>query len=237
MNKMILRRGALSCIHKNFSRCRSISMSSTNSKEDSKNLPSRKLYMELTERAHLDEQLSRSGRKPFEVLLEKPIIVKNFFISELESEEIKYPEVLSKQKIDKWKMINANVSKHLIKNIKTIDQLENLKQMNLFGYNIPKEFGGQEYSHTECALAGEVEAQNVAVAMLLNAHRLVSKAICDHGTDEQCAKYLPKLANGELIGTVAFQEWSKVNRQGFNTLAEVDDENDENWCLNGNSNI
>ncbi|XP_055313012.1 complex I assembly factor ACAD9, mitochondrial-like [Sitodiplosis mosellana] len=229
---MILRRSALSCVRTNYCRCRWISMSLPTANEERKNLPSRRLFDDLTERRFIDEQLSRSGRKPFEVMLEKPIVVKNFFISELESEEIKYPEVLSKQQLEKWKATNGNIAEQLTKNVKLSQQIESLKKMNLFGYNIPKEFGGQEYSYTERALASEVEAQNLAVGLLLNAHRLVCTAICENGTNDQCAKYLPKMATGEMIGTVAFQEWNNMERQGLNTKAEYDDD-DEQWCLNG----
>lgn len=229
---MILRRGALLCVRTHRCRCRLISMGASMANENRKNLPSRELFVNLTERRYIDEQLTRSGRKPFEVMLEKPIVVKNFFISELESEEIKYPEVLSKQQLDEWKVTNAKIAEQLTKDIKSSERIESLKRLNMFGYNIPKEFGGQHYSYTERALAAEVETQNLAVGLLLNAHRLVSMAIWEHGTVEQCKKYLPKLATGNLIGTMAFQEFNNFDRQGFNTKAEFDDDN-EQWCLNG----
>lgn len=233
---MILRRGVLSCVRTHFCRCRSISMSSPKANEDRRNLPSRKLFIDLTERAYIDEQLSHSGRKPFEVMLEKPIIVKNFFVAELESEEIKYPQVLTKQQLDQRKANNENIAKHLTKDIVTGDQLDSLKKLHLFGYNVPKEFDGLDYSFTERSLAGEVEAQNIALALALNAHRLVCMAICEHGTNEQCVKYLSKLATGDAIGTVAFQEWNKIEKQGLNTKAEYE-EDDEQWVLNGNNNV
>lgn len=227
---MILRRGASICVRTNICQCRWISMSLPKENVDRRNLPSRKLFSELTTKAHIDEQLSHSGRKPFEVMIEKPIIVKNFFISELECEEINYPKILSKEQIEKWTETNTNIAEQLTKC--TSEQFDCLKKFNIFGYNIPKEFGGQCYSHTERAWASEVETQNLGIGMMLNAHRFVCTAIDENGTDEQCAKYLPKLATGELIGSVAFQEWNKINRNGFNTKAEYDDD-DEVWCLNG----
>lgn len=227
---MILRRGASICVRTNICQCRLISMSLPKANEDRKNLPSRKLFAELTTRAFIDEQLSRSGRKPFEVMLEKPIIVKNFFVSELVSEDIKYPTVLSKEQLEEWKETNTNIAEQLTKC--TNDQFDSLKKLNLFGYNIPKEFGGQGYSHTERALSSEIETQNLGIGMMLMAHRLVCTAIDENGTDEQCTKYLPKMATGKLIGSIAFQEWNKINKQGLNTKAEYDDDSEE-WCLNG----
>lgn len=229
---MILRRGALLCVRTNYCRCRLISMSPSMTNENRKNLPSRELFVNLTERRYIDEQLTRSGRKPFEVMLEKPIVVKNFFISEIESEEMKYPEVLSKQQLDEWKVKNSQIAEQLTKSINTNEQIASLKQMNLFGYNISNEFGGQNYSYTERALTSEVETQNLAIGLLLNTHRLVCMAISEHGTVKQCKKYLPKLANGDLIGTIAFQESKNLDELELNTKAEYDDDNGQ-WCLNG----
>lgn len=199
-----------------------------------KDLPSRKLFQQLTEKDHLDERLTRSGRKPFELMQEKPIVVKKFFISEIESEEFKYPELLSHNDLDRWKKTNEKISKCLPKPDETIeiDQIDALRKLNLWGYNVPKEFGGQNYTHTELSLANETEIQNIGIAIALNAHRLVCEAITINGNNEQLTKYLPKLANGEFIATTAFQEWNSVEQTGLNTRAEYDEEN-ENWCLNG----
>lgn len=231
---MILRKSALSCVRTNICQCRSISVTAFRTKDDRKNLPSRELFLQLTAKAHIDQQLARSGRKPFEIMVEKPIIVKNFFISEVESEEITFPVLINDETIKNWKQTNKKISKHLAKNITKNgnNQLDTLKEYNLFGYNVPKEYGGQEYSQTERSLASESESQNIAIAMALNGHRLVCQAITANGTEDQCAKYLPKLASGELIGTTAFQEWNDSKQTDLNTRAEYD-EYDEEWCLNG----
>lgn len=240
---MILRKSALLCFRTNNCQCRSISMSLRKLSEEKSsavghvakgNLPSREYFQQLTDRNFIEEQLVRSGRKPFEVMLEKPIVVKHFFISELESEEFKFPEVLAQSDYDQWKKMNEDIAQHLPKPNEVIgaDQLNALKKLNLFGYNVPKEFGGQNRSVTELSLASETENQNIAVAITLNAHRLVCETIKQNCTTAQCAKYLPKLASGELIATTAFQEWNSIEQTDFNTRAEYDDEYDE-WCLSG----
>lgn len=229
---MISRRNVLTCIRtKIHHQCRLISMSAPKSSDDRKQLPSRKLFQDLTEKAYIDEQLTQSGRKPFEAMVEKPIIVKNFFISEIKSEEIIFPQMISMNKFNEWIATNSQIANSLT-NINSTNTLDTLKKLNVFGYMIPKMFGGLGCTHTECALAAETETQNVTTSMILNTHRLVSMILCEHGNDEQCKNYLPKLATGQLIGTIAFQEWNEFDAIDCKTRAEYDDD-EEQWCLNG----
>lgn len=81
-------------------------------------------------------------------------------------------------------------------------------------------------------LASEAEGQNVSVAMALNAHRLVCEAINEYGTKEQSTKYLRKLANGDIIATTAFQEWTRDEIAANQSIAEYDGEKQQ-WRLNG----
>lgn len=237
---MISWRGVSCRIRNKIFGCRFISKKSINPNEDRKrkNLPSRKLFEELTEKLYLDEQISRSGRRPFEVLVEKPIIVKRFFLSEKDAEDFQYPEVMSENEADKWKHVNSQTSNFFAQCIEYDEEgissptYDALKRMHLFGCNVPKEFGGQGYTHSQLTLTNEMESQNVVAAMVLNFHRLVCETISEIGTEKQCTKYLPKLATGELIGTVAFQEWNSSDQMGLSTRAEYDDDNHE-WCLNG----
>ncbi|XP_031639618.1 complex I assembly factor ACAD9, mitochondrial-like [Contarinia nasturtii] len=231
---MILRRGVVSCTRTNMYRYRSISISSKQfSVDDRKNLPSRKLFEELTEKAYMQEKFRSSGRKPFETLVENPIIVKRFFAKELQCEEIVYPELMTKENSNEFNKTTSKIMEYLKEtNTHESKQFETLKQLKLFGSNIPKDYDGQEYTNTERALIGEIETENVSVAMILNAHRLVSSTIYDFGTDQQRDKYLPKLASGEIVGTIAFKEWNASETLALNTRAEYENE-DGLWYLNG----
>lgn len=237
--KMILRWNLISRVYTKFSSCRPISFSSVQLNENRrKNLPSRRLFDELTEKASLDENLSRSGYKPFQAMDENPIIVKKFFISDISKENIEYPDAFTASEFEQWTAINNEITECFSKNIVYDENgfhpsvYKMFKDKGLLGYSIPKSFGGQELSHTQTIFASEVEAQNIAAAFALNAHRMVSAAITEIGTDEQCAEYLPKLAEGVLIGTIAFQEWNDIHKIGLNTRAEYDEEQ-EKWYLNG----
>lgn len=237
---MILLRSCYPCIGIRLCSFRSISTSRKHRTNDDlrKKLPSRKYYEELTENVYMHKQIAQSGRRAFENMVEYPIVIKKFFISDVNEEDIKYPDVLSTAEFDRLKQINAQKLDYFSKRVECSANgfppsvYEAFKKMNLFGYNIPKGYGGEGLTHTQCTFAGEIEAYSIDAAVALHQHRLVCATITDIGTPEQCAKYLPKLANGDIIGSTAFQEWNDVNKIGLNTRAEYDDD-DEEWCLNG----
>lgn len=215
---------------------RSISKSATQFNEDRrKKLPSRKYFEDLTENVYMQKKMARRSRRAFESMVENPIVVKKFFISDVKDDDIKFPEVMSKNDLD----INVQLSDYFTNHIECTENgfapsvYETFKNEKLFGINVPMEYGGREFSHTRCTFASEIEAHNINAALALNHHRLVCTAITEFGTGEQCAKYLPKLANGDTIGTTAFKEWNvDVTKVRWNTQAEYDDDNEE-WCLNG----
>lgn len=184
------------------------------------------------------DDLFAKNRRPIEPLLEEPVIAKNFFISEVDSEQMLYPEVISKDELDALIKLNQEVSDFIEPRIefdgKGISNSvnESFKKIGLYGYNVPKEFGGQGFIYTETIMASEAEGQNVSVAMVLNAHRLVCGAINEFGTEEQRIKYLPKLAKGDLIATPAFQEWTREDIVANRTTADYDSDKQQ-WRLNG----
>lgn len=236
---MILLRSTVSCVRIKFCHLRSISINTTQLNEDRRRkLPSRKHYEELTENVYMQSQMSRGGRRAFELMVENPIVVKKFFISDVKDGDIKFPDVLSKNDFDHLKNASAQISDYFTNCIEydgngfSSSVYETFKDRKLFGYNVPMEYGGQGLTHTQCTFASESEAHNIDAALALNNHRLVCTAITECGTAKQWAKYLPKLANGDIIGSTAFQEWNDVEKIGLNTQAEYDDD-DEEWCLNG----
>lgn len=66
----------------------------------------------------------------------------------------------------------------------------------------------------------------------MNAHRQACEIIARFCSSEQRAKYLPRLATGELVATVAFDEWNENELKMVNTLADFNEDEDE-WCLKG----
>jgi alkylation response protein AidB-like acyl-CoA dehydrogenase len=81
--------------------------------------------------------------------------------------------------------------------------LEALAELGAFGIKIPKRFGGQEFSQFEyqqlAILCGSVDA---SLTVLLSAAQSIGvpEPLRLFGTEEQKAKYLPRLARGEISG-------------------------------------
>lgn len=148
-----------------------------------------------------------------------PPVIKEFFVGEIHEGHFPFLEVVEKDHLDKFfkdRQFNTN---YFLEQTKDAASLENLKQLGAFGYDVPQEFRGRGYSCTETALNAEIEAESLRVNNILNPHRLVTQIISQFGSDQQKSRYLRKLAEGELIGTVAIFENQPAEDQPFNTRA------------------
>ena len=87
---------------------------------------------------------------------------------------------------------------------------ENLKKLaaaDLFGINIPTQFGGIDADRFSFVLTIEEIARACAsTALIFVAHSFVSQGILIAGSDEQKKKFLPLLAKGEKLGAFAVHE-------------------------------
>jgi acyl-CoA dehydrogenase family member 9 len=113
--------------------------------------------------------------------------------------------------------------------------LRELKEMGLFGMNIPESYGGLGLSHSVYArMAEEASGFDYAVAVTLGAHQSIGlKGILLAGTEEQKKKYLPRLATGELVAAFALTEpGSGSDSQAMKTKAELT-EDGNSYVLNG----
>jgi glutaryl-CoA dehydrogenase len=83
-----------------------------------------------------------------------------------------------------------------------------LGQMGLFGVTLPEAYGGSEASSVAYGLiAREVERVDSGYRSAMSVQSsLVMHPIYAYGSDEQKAKYLPKLAAGELVGCFGLTE-------------------------------
>ena len=80
-----------------------------------------------------------------------------------------------------------------------------LSEMGIAGLLVPEEYGGAGLEILELALACEI-AGGAALPGALLEHSLVGHAIALGGSAEQKKRWLPALASGETIGTVALGE-------------------------------
>ncbi|GAA0214653.1 acyl-CoA dehydrogenase family protein [Saccharothrix mutabilis subsp. mutabilis] len=87
------------------------------------------------------------------------------------------------------------------------DIVEGMKEMGLFGLTIPEEFGGLGESLLTYALVVEQIARGwMSVSGVINTHFIVAHMLKQHGTDEQKARYLPRMATGEVRGSFSMSE-------------------------------
>src|SRR5260370_12432379 len=102
--------------------------------------------------------------------------------------------------------------------------VEGLKKLGIFGLMIPEEYGGLGESLLTSALAVEELARGwMSISGIINTHFIVAYLVLQHGTPEQKARLLPRLAAGELRGAFSMSEpgcGSDVS--GIRTQARLD---------------
>ena len=81
-----------------------------------------------------------------------------------------------------------------------------LAELGFLGVAIPEEFGGSGAGHLELAVLAEELGRVVAPVPVASSIYLAAEAIMIAGTDAQKRKYLPALASGEKIATLALFE-------------------------------
>jgi acyl-CoA dehydrogenase len=111
--------------------------------------------------------------------------------------------------------------------------IQEIREMGLFGMAIPEEFGGLGLTMTEEVAAAFVLGQtSPAFRSLVGTNNGIgSQGIIIDGTPEQKAKYLPKLATGEIIASFALTEPEAGSDAGsLRTSARLDG---DHYVLNG----
>ncbi len=78
--------------------------------------------------------------------------------------------------------------------------------LGLTALHIPEEYGGAGFGVTELAMATEEMGRALLCAPFFASAVMASSAIVHAGSDEQKQAYLPGLASGETIGTLAVAE-------------------------------
>lgn len=85
--------------------------------------------------------------------------------------------------------------------------LQNLGQKGYMGISVPREYGGQGQSFLASVLFVEALGEHEAgLGLTLASHQAVIEVLKKFGTDTQKSRYLPLLARGEVLGTLAFTE-------------------------------
>src|SRR3954467_7974631 len=86
------------------------------------------------------------------------------------------------------------------------DLWKGLAEMGFLGVAIPEEFGGAGAGHLELCVIAEEIGRALAPVPFSSTVYLAAEALMLAGSDAQKAKWLPKIAAGEAIGTLALFE-------------------------------
>ena len=99
-----------------------------------------------------------------------------------------------------------------------------LRELGLFGLNVPEEYGGLGADRVSYALAFEEIARAwLGAAGLFGPHSVACWLVARNGTHQQQERYLPKMATGEIRSGIALTEpGAGTDLQGIATTAVKD---------------
>ncbi|HEX7775481.1 MAG TPA: acyl-CoA dehydrogenase family protein, partial [Parvibaculum sp.] len=85
--------------------------------------------------------------------------------------------------------------------------IEQMAELGVFGLTIPEEFGGLGLGkESMCVVSEELSRGYIGVGSLGTRSEIAAELILGGGTPEQKAKWLPKIASGEVLPTAVFTE-------------------------------
>jgi len=123
---------------------------------------------------------------------------------------------------------------HLKDELIPLEVINELAEMGVFGLTIPEEFGGLGMSKASmCVVSEELSRGYIGVGSLGTRSEIAAELILAGGTDEQKAKWLPRLASAETLPTAVFTEPNTGSDLGSLRTRAVKGE-DGNYTITGN---
>nr|XP_017531429.2 complex I assembly factor ACAD9, mitochondrial isoform X1 [Manis javanica] len=184
------------------------------------------------------------SRRPLRTSPPSRAFAKELFLGKIEKKEVfPFPEI-SQDELNEINQFVGPVEKFFTEEVdsRKIDQegkipeetLEKLKSLGLFGMQVPEEYGGLGLSNTMYARLGEIVSLDGSIAVTLAAHQAIGlKGIILVGTEEQKAKYLPRLASGEHIAAFCLTELSSGSDAASIQARATLSEDRKHYVLNG----
>jgi alkylation response protein AidB-like acyl-CoA dehydrogenase len=118
--------------------------------------------------------------------------------------------------------------------------VETMKELGLFGLNIPEEYGGHDADYTTFALVFEELSRGwMGLAGILGTHLVLCDVLVRYGTEDQKRRWLPRLARGEPRGGLCLSEpGAGSDLQAITTTARRDGDTyrltgSKMWVTNG----
>src|SRR5580704_14213333 len=112
--------------------------------------------------------------------------------------------------------------------------IQGLRDLGLFGLIIPEEHGGLGLSNAGYArVLSQTSTHDSSTSLTIGAHSSIGmKGILLFGTPDQRARYLPKLASGEMIAAFCLTE-AGAGSDAASIRTRADKNADGSWTLNG----
>jgi alkylation response protein AidB-like acyl-CoA dehydrogenase len=102
--------------------------------------------------------------------------------------------------------------------------VETMKELGLFGLNIPEEYGGTPVDYTTFAIVFEELSRGwMALAGIIGSHLVLADVLVRYGTEDQKKRFLPRLATGDPRGGICLSESNAgSDLQSISTVAVRD---------------
>lgn len=165
---------------------------------------------------------------------------KNLFLGKFDYEFVYFPEPQTKERhtqFFEWlKPIELYLSECLANpaNVKRDEVLAQMKELGVFRANVNEIYHGLDLTHTETTKLLEVLSCLPWLGFyFVKNHIMPIQLLNTLASDEQKAKYLPKIVNGEVVPTVCFTEANNgFNTDNIETEALLSDDG-THWVING----
>ncbi|MEM6483242.1 MAG: acyl-CoA dehydrogenase family protein [Pseudomonadota bacterium] len=123
---------------------------------------------------------------------------------------------------------------HLKDELIPMEIISELAEMGVFGLTIPEEYGGYGLSKASmCVVSEELSRGYIGVGSLATRSEIAAELILAGGTEEQKAKWLPRLASAETLPTAVFTEPNTGSDLGSLRARATKDENGD-YKITGN---
>jgi len=165
-----------------------------------------------------------------------------FIIKESQWQDVYIPEQITEEQTMLRHAAKDFITKEIDPRLEELDNnpmlgieiLNKAGELGLLGLHIPEEYGGSGQDLTTFSYVTEVLGWGHGMSVGIGAHTGIGTCpILYYGNDAQRAKYLPKLATGELKAAYALTEpWSGSDALGAKTKAVLS-EDGKHYILNG----
>ncbi len=115
----------------------------------------------------------------------------------------------------------------------TQESMKRFAQAELFGFTLPRKYGGLNFPMTVYMMATEIVSRADAGLMTLFGLQEIAGTICEYASPELKEKYLPKFNSGESTGAMVLTEPEAGSDLQAISLKATYDEKQACWLLNG----